>query len=232
MKSQCGAVSTKPAAVAAPTATVAGRPRPDRTARNQATNTAHAQGKRKYTAWYFVKSAPVQQMMAKVERVLDPDIEAKGWEKIRSTVEVDLVDGRMLVDALRRATRTFVLGTDIANSDPRTTAAEVLIGNITYGEGQPAALNARTRIFQQTDTAGIVTVEDHRVVGGLASAVAEVTAARQPCRVIPVAVPFGGQARGRVGNHRELLEAAGVRTEAVIEGARALVHSEQVAAAG
>jgi RHS repeat-associated protein len=60
-------------------------------------------------------------------------------------------------DALRRATRKFVLGTDIANSDPRTTAAEVLIGNITYGEGQPAALNARTRIFQQTDTAGIVT---------------------------------------------------------------------------
>ena len=42
----------------------------------------------------FVQSAPVQEMMRKVERVLDPDIEAKGWEKIRSTVEVDLTDGR------------------------------------------------------------------------------------------------------------------------------------------
>jgi 2-methylcitrate dehydratase PrpD len=46
----------------------------------------------------FVQSAPVQQMMAKVERVLDPEIEAKGWEKIRSTVEVDLLDGRTLVE--------------------------------------------------------------------------------------------------------------------------------------
>jgi 2-methylcitrate dehydratase PrpD len=46
----------------------------------------------------FVRSAPVQALMRKVERVLDPDIEAKGWEKIRSTVEVDLADGRKLVE--------------------------------------------------------------------------------------------------------------------------------------
>jgi len=36
--------------------------------------------------------------MRKVERVLDPEIEAKGFEKIRSTVEVDLHDGRTLVE--------------------------------------------------------------------------------------------------------------------------------------
>jgi 2-methylcitrate dehydratase PrpD len=46
----------------------------------------------------FVKSAPVQALMRKVTRVLDPAIEAKGWEKIRSTVEVDLADGRTLVE--------------------------------------------------------------------------------------------------------------------------------------
>ena len=46
----------------------------------------------------FVQSAPVQAMMRKVERVLDPEIEAQGWEKIRSTVEVDLDDGRTLVE--------------------------------------------------------------------------------------------------------------------------------------
>ncbi|HVY65872.1 MAG TPA: MmgE/PrpD family protein [Gammaproteobacteria bacterium] len=46
----------------------------------------------------FVQSAPVQALMRKVERVLDPEIEAKGWEKIRSTVEVDLLDGRTLVE--------------------------------------------------------------------------------------------------------------------------------------
>ena len=46
----------------------------------------------------FVQSAPVQALMRKVERVLDLQIEAKGWEKIRSTVEVDLTDGRTLVE--------------------------------------------------------------------------------------------------------------------------------------
>jgi 2-methylcitrate dehydratase PrpD len=46
----------------------------------------------------FVRSSPVQQMMGKVERILDSDIEARGFEKIRSTVEVDLEDGRRLVE--------------------------------------------------------------------------------------------------------------------------------------
>jgi 2-methylcitrate dehydratase PrpD len=46
----------------------------------------------------FVRSAPVQQMMMKVERILDEEIEARGFEKIRSTVEVDLDDGRRLVE--------------------------------------------------------------------------------------------------------------------------------------
>jgi 2-methylcitrate dehydratase PrpD len=45
----------------------------------------------------FVQSAPVQALMRKVERVLDPAIEAQGFEKIRSIVEVDLDDGRKLV---------------------------------------------------------------------------------------------------------------------------------------
>jgi 2-methylcitrate dehydratase PrpD len=47
----------------------------------------------------FVRSAPVQAMMRKVEVVLDPGIEALGWEKIRSTVEIDLADGRRLEQA-------------------------------------------------------------------------------------------------------------------------------------
>jgi 2-methylcitrate dehydratase PrpD len=45
----------------------------------------------------FVQSAQVQALMRKVERVLDPAIEAQGFEKIRSIVEVDLDDGRKLV---------------------------------------------------------------------------------------------------------------------------------------
>ena len=46
----------------------------------------------------FVRDPATQAMMRKVERVLDPEIEARGWEKIRSTVEVDLVDGKTLVE--------------------------------------------------------------------------------------------------------------------------------------
>ncbi len=44
----------------------------------------------------FVSSAPIQQMMTKVSTEFDPKIEAMGFDKIRSIVEVDLVDGRTL----------------------------------------------------------------------------------------------------------------------------------------
>jgi 2-methylcitrate dehydratase PrpD len=46
----------------------------------------------------FVTSGAVQALMRKVERVLDPEIEALGWDKIRSTVEVDVADGRTLIE--------------------------------------------------------------------------------------------------------------------------------------
>lgn len=45
----------------------------------------------------FVSSSPIQQMMTKVTSVFDPKIEAMGFDKIRSIVEVDLTDGRTLV---------------------------------------------------------------------------------------------------------------------------------------
>jgi 2-methylcitrate dehydratase PrpD len=45
----------------------------------------------------FVKSAPVQQMMPRVTGVFDPKIEAQGFDKIRSVVEIDLADGQTIV---------------------------------------------------------------------------------------------------------------------------------------
>jgi 2-methylcitrate dehydratase PrpD len=42
----------------------------------------------------FVRSAAVQDMMTRVTTVLDPEIEGRGFEKMRSIVEVDLSDGR------------------------------------------------------------------------------------------------------------------------------------------
>jgi 2-methylcitrate dehydratase PrpD len=42
----------------------------------------------------FVRSEPVQHLMDKVETVLDPDLEALGFDRMRSLVEVELDDGR------------------------------------------------------------------------------------------------------------------------------------------
>ncbi len=47
----------------------------------------------------FVASAPVQQMMPRVTNVFDQKIEAQGFDKIRSVVEIDLTDGRTIVQA-------------------------------------------------------------------------------------------------------------------------------------
>jgi 2-methylcitrate dehydratase PrpD len=47
----------------------------------------------------FVASAPVQQMMPRVTNVFDQKIEAQGFDKIRSVIEIDLADGRTLVQA-------------------------------------------------------------------------------------------------------------------------------------
>ena len=44
----------------------------------------------------FVASEPVQRMMPRVTAVFDPAIEARGFDKIRSIIEVDLADGRTL----------------------------------------------------------------------------------------------------------------------------------------
>ena len=45
----------------------------------------------------FVQSPAAQAMMRRVTAVHDTEIEKQGFDKIRSVVEVDLVDGRMLV---------------------------------------------------------------------------------------------------------------------------------------
>ncbi len=47
----------------------------------------------------FVASGPVQQMMPRVTNIFDPKIEAQGFDKIRSVVEMDLTDGRTFVQA-------------------------------------------------------------------------------------------------------------------------------------
>jgi transketolase len=69
-------------------------------------------------------------------------------------------------------------------------------------------------------TRGIVTVEDHLVIGGLGGAVCEAVAATHPCPVHRVGVP--DRFSDRVGDELDLLTAAGV-TPTAIAGAAATV---------
>src|SRR5258708_10207131 len=73
-------------------------------------------------------------------------------------------------DLLRRPTAHYVLGTDPANSDPRTISSNVLgvlFDKTVYGENQPSdqQQNWRTRVYQRYDSAGIVTTMDANPAG-------------------------------------------------------------------
>ncbi|MEU7551556.1 transketolase C-terminal domain-containing protein [Streptomyces sp. NPDC044571] len=70
------------------------------------------------------------------------------------------------------------------------------------------------------ETGGIVTVEDHLVVGGLGSAVCEVVAARGDVPVRRIGVP--DRFTDRVGGELDLLEHAGVTPENIAAEARSL----------
>ncbi len=67
---------------------------------------------------------------------------------------------------------------------------------------------------------GIVTAEEHSVIGGLGGAVAEVTSAKYPCRIVMV-----GQQDvfGESGKPTELLEKYGMTAEKIAEAAKSLI---------
>ena len=60
----------------------------------------------------------------------------------------------------------------------------------------------------------IVTCEEHSVIGGLFSAVTEVTSAKHPCKVVPVAVM---DTFGKSGPAAELLEVFNLNKETIVE---------------
>ncbi|MFC7896916.1 transketolase family protein [Streptomyces sp. NPDC057381] len=70
------------------------------------------------------------------------------------------------------------------------------------------------------ETRGVITVEDHLVVGGLGGAVCEVVAARGGCPVRRIGVP--DRFSDRVGGELDLLEHAGVTPERIAAEARLL----------
>jgi transketolase len=74
------------------------------------------------------------------------------------------------------------------------------------------------------ETAGIVTVEDHNVMGGLGSAVAEVVAEHCPARVYRVGLKDRFASSGR--DYRKLLSTFEIDAAAVVRQARRLVEGE------
>lgn len=69
------------------------------------------------------------------------------------------------------------------------------------------------------ETGGIVTAEEHSVIGGLYSAVCEVVCAEAPCKVAPVAIM---DQFGTSGPALELLEVYGLTADNIVVKARAL----------
>ena len=71
-----------------------------------------------------------------------------------------------------------------------------------------------------TECKGIVTAEEHSVIGGLGGAVAEVTAAKSPCRIAMV-----GQhdVFGESGKPAELLAKYGMTADNIVSAARSLI---------
>ena len=83
-----------------------------------------------------------------------------------------------------------------------------------------------------SSTAGLVTVEDHSLLGGLGGAVAEAVAVHRPTRVLRVGMADAFCARP--GTHREQLVASGVSPEHVVAAAKAVVrgHTEMTVHSG
>ncbi|MFI6376423.1 transketolase family protein [Streptomyces sp. NPDC050546] len=72
------------------------------------------------------------------------------------------------------------------------------------------------------ETAGLVTVEDHVLAGGLGGAVSELTAEHAPCRVHRIGVPDGFH--DEVGVEAELLARAGVTARQIAEAAQEVIR--------
>jgi transketolase len=81
-------------------------------------------------------------------------------------------------------------------------------------------LDAATVVSAAAETAGIVTVEDHVLAGGLGGAVCETLAETLPCHVRRIGIPDGFL--DHAGGETDLLAAAGVTPGRIVAAAREL----------
>ena len=99
----------------------------------------------------YVASAPVQDMMRRVRTEFDPVIEAKGYEKIRSRVEVVLKDGRKLI---RDSGEAYRGGPDNPLSDQELQAK--------FADCSQNLLDAKARQEINAAVAALETIRDMR----------------------------------------------------------------------
>lgn len=83
-------------------------------------------------------------------------------------------------------------------------------------------IDAKMIIKAAKETKGIVTVEEHNIVGGLGSAVAEVTSQNQPAKIKMVGVK---DTFGESGQPDSLLEKYGLTVEEIVKAAKEIANS-------
>lgn len=84
-------------------------------------------------------------------------------------------------------------------------------------------IDADALVAAARETGGLITVEEHSVIGGLGSAVAEVVAEHAPAKVVRIG--FADLFCEQVGDQQDLLQAYGVTAERLVEAALQLVQS-------
>jgi len=85
-------------------------------------------------------------------------------------------------------------------------------------------LDAGPILAAAAETAGIVTVENHSVIGGLGGAVAELLCAEQPARMIRLGLP---DRFGESGDNEALFSKYGMNTEHVVAAAAELLDNKR-----
>ncbi|HZD13201.1 MAG TPA: transketolase C-terminal domain-containing protein, partial [Candidatus Binatus sp.] len=83
-------------------------------------------------------------------------------------------------------------------------------------------LDAETIVGSARKTGGIITAEEHNIIGGLGGAVAETVSESYPVPLIRVGIR---DTFGESGEHPELLKKYGLTAENIAESARRLVRA-------
>ncbi len=154
--------------------------------------------------------------------------------------------GRSPVPLIEGTDRPFVIGRADRlreGSDVTIVAVGVMVGHALKAAAALAAdgiqadvlnlhtikpLDRETLVASARRTGAVVTAEEHSVVGGVGSAVAEVLAVEQP---VPIRM-IGVQDRfGESGQPEELMAALGLGSRQIIEAATALVRAKGASAA-